>query len=148
MAFAPVEVRHVRLRRWPLGYRRSAVDRVLGEVADSFEDVWRERADLRDRVEQLESDLARYRDLEGLLRQTLVSAERTAQELKDQAQREAELVLGEAYAEARTITRDARGGRERLTAEASRIRSLLRSALTVVGEAPAPDHVREDAAAA
>ena len=44
----------------------------------SFEDVWRERADLADKVEQLEDDLVRYRELEGLLRTTLVSAEKAA----------------------------------------------------------------------
>ena len=58
-------------------------------MTDSFETVWRERADNSDRVELLEGELKRYRELEGLLRTTLVSAERAAHELKDQAKREA-----------------------------------------------------------
>ena len=57
MAMTPVEIRHVQLGRSLRGYRRETVDRLLSEVADSFEDVWRERADLADRVEQLELDL-------------------------------------------------------------------------------------------
>ena len=43
-----------------------------------FEDVWRERADLADKVEHLEADLVRFRELEAPLRTTLVSAERAA----------------------------------------------------------------------
>ena len=81
MGLTPVEIRHIRLGRGFRGYRRSSVDGVLGEIADSFEDVWRERADLADQVEALEHDLQRHKELEELLRTTLVSAERSAVDL-------------------------------------------------------------------
>jgi cell division initiation protein len=135
MAYTPVELRHVRLRRGVLGYRRRQTDGLLDDVADSFEQVWRERADLADRVEQLESDLVRYRELEQLLRTTLVSAERAAHELRDAAKREAETILAEAKSEARSITRDARAERERLELEARRMRLLLHAALDALGPA-------------
>src|SRR5919201_7108502 len=112
MAYTPVEIRHIRPRRGVLGYGRRSVDRLLTEVTDSFELVWRERGDLSDRVEHLESELVRYRELEQLLRTTLVSAERAAHELKDAAKREVDTVLAEARSEARSITRDARAERE------------------------------------
>ena len=129
MALTPVEIRHIRLGRGFRGYKRSTVDRLLADVAESFEDVWRDRADLADKVEHLEQELIRFRELEALLRTTLVSAERASQELKEQARRESQLALDEAYAEARAITRRAQAEREHLTAEARRIRALLRSAL-------------------
>lgn len=132
MAFTPVEIRHVKLGRGLLGYSRSATDRLLDEITASFEDVWRERADLADRIEQLEADLVRYRELEALLRATLVSAERTAAELKDQAHREADLIVGEAHAEARSITRQAIADNERLRADSSRVRALLQAALAAI----------------
>ena len=137
MALTPVEIRHVTFRRSLLGYRRSTVDEVLAEIVDSFEQVWRERADLEDRVEHLESELTRPRELEELLRTTLVSAERNAAELREQAQREAALVVSEAHAEARSITRAAVAERERLMSEATRVRALLGAALTTVDEIPA-----------
>jgi cell division initiation protein len=135
MAYTPVEIRHVRLRRGVIGYGRRAVDNLLAEVTDSYEDVWRERADLADRVEHLESELVRYRELEQLLRTTLVSAERAAHELKDAAKREAETIVAEAHAEARSITREARAQREELSTEARRIRLLLHAALDALDEA-------------
>jgi cell division initiation protein len=135
MAITPVEIRHVRLKRVPFaGYRRAPTERLLLEIADSFEEVWRERADLSDRVEQLEEDLVRHRELETLLRQTLVSAERTAAELRDGAQKRAELVVEEAHAAAREIVRAARAERERLAASSSRIRAQLEGALDVIDE--------------
>jgi cell division initiation protein len=135
MSYTPVEIRHVKLRRGLFGYRRKAVDHLLEEISDSFEHVWRERADHADRVELLEGELTRYRELETLLRTTLVSAERSAHDLRDQAKREAESIVTEAHAAARAITRDARTDRERLTLEARRLRVLLHAALDALDEA-------------
>ena len=128
------------------GYQRTAVDGLLDEIVTSFEDVWRERADLADKVEQLEADLIRYRELESLLRTTLVSAEKAAVTLKEQAGREAELIVEEARSEARAITRTARADHDRLLTEVRRMRSLLRSALALVDEVPAEKSAEAEAA--
>ena len=62
MTLTPVEIRHVKPARALVGgYEREGIDRLLDEIVASFEDVWRGRADLADKVEQLESDLVRYR---------------------------------------------------------------------------------------
>jgi cell division initiation protein len=146
VALTPVEIKHIRLGTRLFGYKRALVDELLEDVAESFEDVWRDRADLADKVEHLEQELIRFRELEALLRTTLVSAERASQELKEQARRESELALAEAQAEARAITRRAQGEREHLTSEARRIRSLLRSALDVLDvEDAEPNEEREAA---
>jgi cell division initiation protein len=135
MAIAPVEIRHVRLKKSFFGgYRKKRVNELLEEVSDSFEEVWREREDLRDKVHQLETELRRHRELESLLRETLVTAEKSVIELKDQARSEAELVVREAHTAARSITQEALVERERLMGEATRVRALLQAALTSVQE--------------
>jgi cell division initiation protein len=134
MALTPVEIRHMTPATGFLGYKRGQTDRLLAEIAQSFEDVWRERADLADKLEQLESDLVRYKELESLLRTTLVSAERASAELKEQARREADLILGEAHAEARKVQRDALAENERLIDESRRLKAQLRAALEMVDD--------------
>jgi cell division initiation protein len=129
MSLTPAEIRHAELRRGLLGYSRAQVDQLIEQIVESFEQVWRERADLADKVENLEADLLRYRELETLLRATLVSAERASHEVREKARKEAELLVDEAHAEARSITRDARTERERLVAETHRIRAVMRAAL-------------------
>ena len=137
MPLTPVEIRHVQLRRvFPRGYRRADVDRLLNEIADSFEEVWRERADLADRVDELEADAAKHRELEGLLRTTLVSAERASQDMKEQARREADLIVQEAHAEGRRVAREALAEKRRLETDIRAIRAQLRTALEALGEAP------------
>ena len=141
MGMTPVEIRHVPIGRGFWGYRRGAVERLLDEVADSFEDVWRERADFADRIEHLEGELQRHRELETLLRKTLVSAEAAAQEQREGARREAEQIVAEAHAEARRITFAATAERERLEADVRRLRELLRTALASVEEQDGADQV-------
>jgi len=133
MALTPVEIRHIRLRKAFFGYQVGQTDELLADVVTSFEDVWRDRADVADKVEQLEAELVRYRELEQLLRTTLISAERASQQMTDQTRRESEAVLAEARAEAREIVRDAMAERERLNAEVNRVRAQLGAVLKTIG---------------
>ena len=124
MSLTPVEIRHVKLGRRLGGYDRPATDALLLRIAESFEDVWRERADLRDEIERLEGELARFRELEVLLRNTLVSAERSADELRAQAHREADVILDEARVKAREIGGGAESERERVRADIRRLKNV------------------------
>jgi cell division initiation protein len=137
MTLTPVEVRHLELRRGLLGYRRSQVQRTIDEIADSFEAVWRERSELSERVHELETEVARHVELEALLRSTLVSAERAAQDMKERARREADVIVAEAAAEGRQLVRDAIAEKGELLAETRRIRSIMRAALEVLSEGDA-----------
>ena len=151
MALTPVEIRHLTPPRAKIGgYRTAATDRLLEEIATSFEDVWRERADLADKVEQLETDLVRFRELESLLRTTLVSAEQASAQMRDQARREAELILNAAHAEAREVQRRALAENERRAHTSRKLRGQLHEALSALGgpeqtaaaekvESPAPE---------
>jgi len=132
MSLSPAEIRHAELDRGLFGYKRDTVDDLLDEVVESFEQVWRERADLTDKVEHLEAEIMRFRELENLLRTTLVSAERASHELRDQARKEAELIVSEAQGEARRVTREARAEREQLITETNRIKAVLRGALQMI----------------
>jgi cell division initiation protein len=140
MSITPVEVRHAQLSRAPLGYSRRATDNLLESVAQSYEQTWWERADLRDEVERLQAELARFKDMERLLRDTMMSAEKAAEDLRSQSRREYDMLLQEARLKAREIVLEAEAERERIRAEIRRLqtdrsevqasyRSFLQSAL-------------------
>lgn len=137
MSLTPAEIKQVELHRTSFGgYSREPVDQLLNEIADSFEGVWRERADLADRLAELETELEKHRELETLLRSTLVSAERAGQDMKEQARRESDLIVQEAHAEGRRVTREATAEKRRLEEDMGKIRALLRSALEALGDQP------------
>ena len=121
MGLSPVELRHERPRMRPFGYRKADVDHLLESATDAYEVVWRERADLDDRVHELESELARHRETEEAMRSALVSAERAADELRAAASRQAELIIRDAESKARDLVHGAYAERERVRRETSRL---------------------------
>jgi cell division initiation protein len=135
MSYSPVEIRHVHFRRSLFGYRRGAVDTALAEIASSYESVWQERMDLVDRMDELEREVSRHREVEELLRTTMLTAERASQDVRDEARREAGTIVDEAHREARAITQEARRERELLLVAARRVRTLLTAALDAVEDA-------------
>jgi cell division initiation protein len=122
MSITPVEIGHLRFSRRPFGFGRRRVREVLEEIAASYGDVWGEREDLRERVEELEVDLRRHRELEEMLRKTLVSAERSVDAMRAQARRDAEATVRDAEQKARDIIGEAHRERERLRREFFRLR--------------------------
>jgi cell division initiation protein len=98
MFIAPEEVQDQKLKRRLGGYSRASVETLLQEVVSSYEKVWRDRAVLRHRVDQLEKELAPLREAEHHLRDSLVTAERTASEVRAQAALDAEALLEQARA--------------------------------------------------
>jgi cell division initiation protein len=125
------------------GYRRQGVDELLNNIADSFEEVWNERANLAERVKLLETEAEKHRQLETLLRSTLVSAERAAQDMKEQARRESDLIVQEAHAEGRRVSRETLGEKRRLEEAIRSIRAQLIAALESVGDEPAAERKGE-----
>jgi cell division initiation protein len=145
MSPTPIEIMTVELRRaWFGGYRRQPVNELLDEVADSFGAALRERDALAARLEAMEVEAAGQRELETLLKSTLVSAERAAQEARAQARRESDLIVQEAHAESRRVTREAAAERRRLEEEIIAIQARLRAALETLGGVVAAPPAKEE----
>jgi cell division initiation protein len=135
MRYTPVELRHVKIGRSTFGgYRKLETEKLLEDIADSFEEVWRDRGELTDKLEDVEKVLAEVKQRESLLASTLVAAEKASTEIREAAKREAELIIAEAHQEARSVTRGAQSERERLFTEVRRVETLLRAALGMVEE--------------
>jgi cell division initiation protein len=116
------------------GYRKLETEKLIEDIADSFEEVWRDRGELTDKLEDVEKILAEVKQRESLLASTLVAAEKASTEIREAAKREAELIIAEAHQEARSVTRGAQSERERLFTEVRRVETLLRAALGMVEE--------------
>ena len=107
MAITPAELRHTPLRRSLFGYKRPDVDNMIEELADAYQETWQNRVDMQERIETLETEVKRYREMEDLLRRTLVSAEKHAADQKEAARKEAAQIVREAEQEAREVMGEA-----------------------------------------
>ena len=103
MKVTPLDLRQQRFNTVMRGYDRGEVAAFLNEVADDYENALREADRLRQEVVKLEAVLAEHRGQERNLRNTLLTAQKMADEVKDQASAEAERLIKEAESRADLI---------------------------------------------
>jgi DivIVA domain-containing protein len=106
----PLDVRKKKgdFRRVMRGYDPDAVDGFLDEVVARMEELVRENQSLAGRTSQMTDAIADYRERERAMNEALVSAQQLREGMREQAQREADLVLREARAEGERIIADAK----------------------------------------
>jgi cell division initiation protein len=123
MKLTPLDIRHKEFKRAMRGYADVEVDEFLDEVADEFERVFKENIDLRERVEGLEEQVANYRRMEEALQKTLISAQASADELKQSSAKEAQLIVHEGELQARQLVNEAYTERQGVEQATARLRS-------------------------
>jgi DivIVA domain-containing protein len=108
-------------RRAVRGYDTAAVDDFLDTVSARMEELVRENVLASARLESMTESIGNYRERERAMNEALVSAQQLREEMREQAAREADLVLREARAEADRIVGEAR---RQATAAAEALRRI------------------------
>jgi cell division initiation protein len=96
MRIAPLDLRQPRFRMGMRGFDRTEVVAFLTEAADDYEHALREIDRLRQDLLRMEALLSEHRDRETNLRNTLLTAQRLADEVKTAAENEARMIVREA----------------------------------------------------
>ncbi len=91
-----------------IGYDGKEVDEFLDHVAAAYERILKELNQLKDENERFKLDLSRYQQMEGTLKETMVVAQETVKERKNQAEREAQMIIENAKTRAREMTTEAK----------------------------------------
>ena len=123
MKLTPLDIRHKEFKRGMRGYADVEVDEFLDEVADEYERLFKENIDLQDRVESLEEKVAGYKRIEDTLQKTLVNAQASAEEQKQNANKQAQLVLQDAELKARQLVNEAYSERQGIEQSMAKLRS-------------------------
>ena len=117
VSVTPIDMRQARFGSAMRGFDKTEVTAFLEEAASDYEHALRENDRLRQQIVALEAQLSQYRELEGGLKSTLVSAQKVADDLKQNAQHEAARLIAEAQGRVelmmqRAQTRVEEAGRE------------------------------------
>jgi cell division initiation protein len=100
MRISPMDMRQQRFRSALRGYDRTEVVAFLTEAADDYEHAMREIDRLRGDLMRTEALLVEHRQRENNLRDTLVTAQKVSDDMKEHAQNEAKLIIREAQGRA------------------------------------------------
>ena len=104
MRITPLDVRKQEFRRSVRGLDPDEVHAFLATVADEYEAVLTDNKQLREKVVELDEKVAEYRNMERTLRDTLLTAERVMTEARQNARKEAELIMRDAQVKAHDAT--------------------------------------------
>ena len=116
-----IDIQNKEFRRRLRGYCENEVDEFLDQILEDYEMLYRQNASLKDEVSRLKEETDRYQNLEETLRNTLVLAQKAADETRANAQKEADLIRAEAQAKARALEEE---GRQRLDDLTVRLKEL------------------------
>lgn len=78
------------------GYSTEEVDDFLDELTVEYEKIYKEVADSKQIIDELNAELAKYKSMESTLQNTLVMAQTTAEEVKNVAKQQADVIINEA----------------------------------------------------
>lgn len=84
------------------GYSVNEVDDFLDELTLEYSKLYKENAELKERREELDNDVGKYKNIETTLQNTLVIAQKTADEITLVAKQQAEQILKDAEIEAKS----------------------------------------------
>ena len=144
-----VDIQHKSFKKKLQGYDPVDVDQYLDEIIETLEDEAHARAALQGEVADLKERISHFKAMEESLQSTLLLAQRTADEVKAAAHKEADLIKQEARLTAeREISalsdriyesqREAQRHQDTAEKAKSELRSLLMSHLSLIERTPAP----------
>lgn len=126
MKVTPIDLRQQRFKTVMRGYDRGEVQAFLLAAADDYETALRDNDKLRQDVAKLDAVLGEHRGQERNLRNTLLTAQKLSDEVKDQANKEASLIVREAEGQRDLILQKAQARLEDVQREIEALRMKRR----------------------
>ncbi len=107
MRITPLDIQQ---KQFPIKFRGFDVEEVyafLEIVREEMEEILRENASLKEQIRRTENQVKEFRDMEATMRETLITAQQMVEEYKQNARKEAELLVKDAEMKSEAIIREA-----------------------------------------
>ena len=93
----PLDIENKRFLKQKIGgYNVDEVDDFLDELTLEYGKLYKENAELKAQREELDSNVGKYKDIESTLQNTLIMAQKTADEITEVAKKQAEQIIKDA----------------------------------------------------
>lgn len=121
----PLDIQNKEFKRSIRGYKEDEVDEFLDEIMVHYEKLFKENAELKDQVEAIKKQLEQFTDIEETLKNTLVIAQNTAEDVKSNASKKAQLIIDEAELKAKEIIEKAKKDVEDVALEYENVKKQM-----------------------
>lgn len=99
----PLDIENKEFKRGFRGYKAEEVDEFLDDVKEDYEKLYKENIEIKDKLSSVNEQVMRYKNIEETLKNTLIIAQNTAEEVNTNAAKKAHLIIEEAEFKARKI---------------------------------------------
>ena len=113
----PMDIHNKTFSRGLRGYSQEEVDAFLEELSGDYERIYREHREMEEEMDTIRTKLRNYEKMEATMSSTLVMAQETAENVKKNAQKEADLAVREARNSAHKILGEAEQAKVKLKSE-------------------------------
>ena len=117
MKITPIDIQQVSFGVRFRGYNRKEVDNFLDLLAHDYEMLIKESQEIKEKTASLEIQVMELKKKEATLNSTLIAVQKVVDEMKQNAQKEVDLLIKEAELKAEEITQGAQVERLRLQSE-------------------------------
>ena len=100
---APIEIENKEFKKGLRGYKEDEVDEFLDLVKEDYEQLYRENAELKEKVRLYQDQINKYENIEETLKATSVRAEASAEDTTNAANKKAKIIVEEADLKAKQI---------------------------------------------
>ncbi len=107
MKITPLDITQKAFGRAMRGFDRQEVEAFLALVASEFEGLVKEVQLLRDDARRKDEEIFELRSRERALQETMITAQKACEEIRESARKEAEITLSEAELQAEKIVQSA-----------------------------------------
>jgi len=143
MPLSPLDIHNKEFSRSFRGYDEDEVDDFLERVIQDYEGLIRQNKDLEEKMEQTTEKLRHFTNIEESLSKAIIVAQETAEEVKGNARKEAQLIIKEAEKNADRIVSEALNKSRKIAMEVeevhkhaaifrARFRSLIQAQLEML----------------
>lgn len=103
MRITAMDIDNKEFKRVIRGYCPDEVDEFLDKIAEDYEAVFKDNSVLKEKIEAYEEKIKHYRAIEGTIQNTLLLAQKAADQVKNSAQKEGEMIIKNANDSAQRI---------------------------------------------
>lgn len=143
MSLTPLDIHNKEFKRGFRGYDEDEVNEFLDLVIKEFEILIREKKEVEEKIAQSSERLNHFTNIEESLSKTIIVAQETADEVKSNAKKEAQLIvkeaeknadriINEALAKSRNISLEVEELKKQASVYRARFRTLLEAQLEML----------------
>jgi len=107
------------------GYSEDEVDEFLDQIMIDYEKLYKENMELKEKIEKTHDQMDKYKNIEETLKNTLIVAQSSAEEVRGNALKKSELIIGEAEQQAKEILHNSRSEVEKVKQEYEEVKKQM-----------------------